>query len=171
MGTLDDLFDKQAAIGIGSVAAGAAGSQSPTLGAAISGGIPGMIGATVGKALSPASDEDATAAAVGELFDPEHEAELRKIKTQAMLSEFLSTDPVISTYEPDEVANVYNQVVQLAPRTAQQPAVMRGLLRKMLQQQDALEPFEAGQLAEVEERLKKLEEPQQRLVTPTPGEA
>lgn len=168
MGMLDDLFEKKA--GVAGVAAGAAGTRTPLLGAALVGGIPGAVGATAGRVLAPQpTDEEATAEAVGEIFDPEHEAELRKIRTQAMLSEFMSTDPVISTYDPDEVATAYNQVVQLAPRTAQQPAVMRGLLRKMLQQQDALEPFEAGQLAEVEERLKKIEEPHQRYVTPMPG--
>ena len=168
MKLLDDIFEKKA--GLAGLAAGVASAKDPIIGAGLSSGITGVVGATLGKAFAPATEADVEAEAVGEIFDPAHEAELRKIRTQAMLSEFISTDPVISTYDPEEVAAAYNQVVQLAPRTAQQPAVMRGLLRKMLQQQDALEPFEAGQLAEVEERLKKIEEPQQRFVTPLPGE-
>jgi len=85
------------------------------------------------------------------------------------MSDFMSNDPVISTYDPDEVTGAYNQIVQMAPRSAQQPAVMRGLLRKMLQQQDAMEPFEAEQVAKIEKTFKDLAEPQQRLMTP-PGE-
>ena len=168
MKLLDDIFEKRA--GFAGIAAGAAAAKSPVLGAGLAGGLTGAIGASIGKAFTPSSEEDVKAEAIGELFDPEHEAELVKIRTQAMLSEFLSMDPVISTYEPNEVATAYNQIVQLTPRAAQQPAIMRGLLRKMLQQQDALEPFEAGQLAEVEERLKRIEEPAQRFMTPTPVE-
>ncbi len=165
---LDDIFEKKA--GIVGLAAGAAATKAPVVGAGLAGGLTGMVGATLGRVLAPTSEADIEAEAIGEMFDPEHEAELTKIRTQAMLSEFISMDPVISTYEPDEVANAYNQVVQLAPRTARQPAVMRGLLRKMLQQQDAMEPFEAGQIAEVEERLKRIAEPQQQVLTPLPGD-
>lgn len=96
--------------------------------------------------------------ALDEMFDPAHEAELQKIKIQAMLSEFMSTDPVISTYDQDDVLTAYNQIVQIAPRTARQPAVMRGLLRKMLQQQDALEPFEAKELVEIEKGIRDVQQ-------------
>lgn len=96
--------------------------------------------------------------ALDELFDPAHEAELQKIKIQAMLSEFLTADPVISTYDQDDVLAAYNQIVQIAPRAARQPAVMRGLLRKMLQQQDALEPFEAKELVEIEKGIRDVQQ-------------
>lgn len=96
---------------------------------------------------------------IGELLDPEHEAEMQRIKMQAMLTEFMADDPVISTYDPDQVIEAFNQVAQMTPRAAIQPAVMRGQLRKMLQQQDAMEPFEAGQLIDVEKGLKEVAEP------------
>jgi hypothetical protein len=86
-----------------------------------------------------------------------------------MLSDFMSADPVISTYAPDEVLDIYNQVSQMTPRAAQQPAVMRGLLRKMLQQQDAMEPFEAEQIIGVEKGLKSVAEPQKPPIAPVPG--
>jgi len=47
----------------------------------------------------------------------------------------------------------------MTPRASIQPAIMRGQLRKMLQQQDAMEPFEAGQLLDVEKGLKDVAEP------------
>lgn len=113
----------------------------------------------VAKAFKPASDEAIKLETLGEMFDPAHEQEMASIRTRAMLSEFMSVDPIISTYDPDEVSTAYNQVVQLAPRAAQQPAIMRGLLRKLLQQQDALETFDADQITQIESRLKTLNTP------------
>jgi len=107
--------------------------------------------------------------AISDILDPEHEAEMSKIRIQAMLSDFMSSDPVISTYDMDQVLDVYNQVAQMTPRAVQQPAVMRGLLRKMLQQQDAMEPFEAEQMLKVETGLKNIAEPATPPIAPVPG--
>lgn len=172
---LDDLFEKRAldpvvsaAIGAGTTAAatGRGGTSGGVLGALTGPTIGGMVGSGLGEAISPDSDASIRAEAVSDLFDPEHEAELTSIKTQAMMSDFMSNDPVIATYDPDEVTDAYNQIVQMAPRAAQQPAVMRGLLRKMLQQQDALEPFEADQVAKIEKTMKDIAEPPSRLAAP-----
>ena len=116
--------------------------------------------------FAPPSEMKIRMETLGEMFDPAHEQEMARIKTQAMLTEFMADDPVISTYDPEEVSSAYNQIAQLAPRTSAQPAVMRGLLRKLLQQQDALETFDADQITQVEERLKKINEPPQRLLAP-----
>jgi hypothetical protein len=121
------------------------------------------------KLFEPPSPEKIRLETLGEMFDPVHEQEMARIKTQAMLTNFMADDPIISTYDPEEVSNAYNQIAQLAPRTAAQPAVMRGLIRKLLQQQDALETFDADQITQVEERLKKISEPPQRLVAPYRG--
>ena len=163
MKPLDDLFTKNAEDSIfgstsPSVSSGAVGGMvgafaGPTVG--------GFVGSQIGDASKPSSDDKLRNEAVSELFDPSHEAELTRIRTQAMMSDFMSNDPVIATYDPEEVTDAYNQIVQLAPRAAQQPAVMRGLIRKMLQQQDALEPFEADQVAKIEQTIKGLAEPTQ----------
>lgn len=96
---------------------------------------------------------------IDDLLDPSHEAEMQRIRMQAMLTEFLADDPVISTYDTDQVIEAFNQIAQMTPRASIQPAIMRGQLRKMLQQQDAMEPFEAGQLLDVEQGLKNVAEP------------
>jgi hypothetical protein len=155
MKPLDSMFEKTAQ------------DESPSLFGQLTTGLESNIGAT----FAQPKKEDIQLETLGEMFSPAHEHEMAGIRTQAMLSEFLSTDPVISTYDPDEVASAYNQVVQLAPRTAQQPAVMRGLLRKLLQQQDALEAFDADQLTQIEARLKQIHEPAQSLMTPYRGAA
>jgi hypothetical protein len=94
-----------------------------------------------------------------EVIDPKHEGEMARIRARAMLNDFTSNDPVISTYGESEIADAFNQVAQLVPRASQEPAVMRGMLRKMLQQQDAMEPFEAEQLTSIETGLQRRDMP------------
>jgi hypothetical protein len=164
MKLLDDLFmDKPAGMGMPETGRPQPKEKKTYAPEALGGLVGGPVGAVaagqIKKIFKPKTDEQIEQEALTELMDPEHEAELVKIKTQAMLSEFAATDPVISTYDTQELVDAYNQVVQLTPRAARQPAVMRGLLRRFLQQQDALEPHEAGQLADVETKLKKLQEP------------
>lgn len=135
---LDDLFEKQA------------------LGGAAIGGVAALARRALPKEETKA---EAEAKMMQEYFDPMHDAELNRIRMQAMITDFLANDPVISTYDPDDVLDAFNQVSQLVPRASIQPAVMRGQLRKLLQQQDAMEPFEANQLVEVEKGLKTVQEP------------
>jgi hypothetical protein len=91
---------------------------------------------------------------LADVYDPTHEAKMDSIKSKAMLNDFLSNDPILSSYEPEAVTNVYNQVASLSPSAARQPALMRGLLRKAIQQGGVIEPFEVHQLTQVEETLK-----------------
>lgn len=165
---LDDMFEKEAVSdaptspfkpaygggGLGELVSHGLtrGVAGPTAGA--------MLGPQLDKVLSPRSDEKIEREALQEVFDPSHEAEMQKIKTQAMLTEFMSTDPIISTFEPEEISSAYNHISQLAPRAALQPSLMRGLLRKMLQQQDTMEAFDVEQLTKIEQNLKKLETPE-----------
>lgn len=92
--------------------------------------------------------------ALADVYDPVHEARMESIKSKAMLNDFLSNDPILSSYEPESVTNVYNQVASMAPNAARQPALMRGLLRKAIQQGGVIEPFEIQQLAQLEKAFK-----------------
>ena len=92
--------------------------------------------------------------AEADVMDPQHEAELNSIGVQAMLNDFLSNDPIIGSYDSGKVIAAYNELSQLAPAMAQQPAVMRGMLRKTLQQEGVVEPFEAQQMADLERKSK-----------------
>jgi hypothetical protein len=83
---------------------------------------------------------------------PEHEQQLRDIKTRAMLEEMLTHDPVLSGHHRDEVLNAFNEVSQLAPRSSQQPLLMNALLRKRLQQ-GSLDPFDLGDAVKTEQGL------------------
>ena len=147
MGLLDDMFEKEA-------------SLFPAFGGPV---LPAVVAAAgldqLRRAPQTPTSTQIETDAVRSMMDPAHDAEMHRITMQAMLAEFLANDPVISTYDPEQVIEAFNQVSQLTPRASVQPAVMRGQLRKMLQQQDAMEPFEAKQLVDIESGLKGLSEP------------
>jgi hypothetical protein len=139
---LDDLFEKDA-IDLKTLAPAA------------------LVSSAVGKAMPKAeTPAEAERAMIDEYFDPVHDAEMRRIRMQAMLNDFLANDPIIADHPMEDVIEAFNQIAQLVPRASTQPAVMRGQLRKILQQQTAMEPFEANQLVEVEKGLKTVQEPE-----------
>lgn len=124
------------------------------------------------RALSdvPKSKEDQIKDRWLELEDPDHENELRKIRTRAMINSMM-TDPEdpISGHDPERVLSAYNEIAQLMPRAAEQPAVMRPLLRRQLA--GHVEPFEASQMLDIEKGLResKSQTPNTRLLQDTPG--
>lgn len=95
---------------------------------------------------------------IEELDSPEHLNELRKIKAQTVLTQLMS-DPEnpLSGYDPEEVLSAYNEMVQLSPRLADQPAAIGPLLNKRLV--GNTEPFEIGETLKLEEGLKKTQAP------------
>lgn len=112
-------------------------------------------------ALSDAPTSDARRKTLGELGDPKHEAEMRKIRAQALLAEMMDDD-VIGGYEPEKVMNAYNEISQLSPRGAMQPIIARSLLRRHLQ--GTMEPFEAKEITDIEKGVSQVEAPAQSLI-------
>ena len=100
---------------------------------------------------------------IAELDDPSHLAELRKIRAQTALTQMMS-DPEspISEYDPAEVMQAYNEIVQLSPRLADQPSALAPLLNRKLV--GNAEPFEVGEQLKMEESLAKTQ------ATPSIGE-
>lgn len=91
---------------------------------------------------------------VSEVFSPQHENELRKIRMQAALAELLTTDEVLKGASPEELEAAYNELADLAPEIASQPGAIRPFLRRRLQ--GALEPFEVKELLDAEQRARAL---------------
>lgn len=85
---------------------------------------------------------------------PNHELKLRNIQLRTTLQELMATDPVIKAHDPQTVVNVFNELSQLAPRISSQPAMLRSVLRKQLEQQH-MEPFELGELTKIEQSLSR----------------
>ena len=72
-------------------------------------------------------------------MDPTHENALKTIRAKSVLHDMVLNDPVISGYDPQDVAMAFNEIAELAPSLVDTPGMIRPLLRKRL---------EAGQLAD-----------------------
>lgn len=95
---------------------------------------------------------------IDELDSPEHLNELRKIKAQTVLTQLMS-DPEnpLSGHDPEDVLAAYNEMVQLSPRLADQPAAIGPLLNKRMV--GNTEPFEVGETLKLEKGLKDTQSP------------
>jgi hypothetical protein len=123
----------------------------------ILGGVAGGFGMGAAKNLGESVAESGSSALESEiqnLDSPDHLNELRKIRAQTALTQMMS-DPEnpVSEYEPDQVLNAYNELVQLSPRLADQPSALGPLLRKRLM--GNTEPFEIGEAIKLEEGLRR----------------
>lgn len=132
----------------------AASILGPLFGTAVGSNIGRQLGE---KIVQPQAKLEASY--VRKLTDPQHEAELRNINVQSMLSDLMANDDHISGYDPAEILNHFNELSQIAPRASEQPAVVRAFLRKRLQQ-GAMDPYETDMLAKMENTFKKNMEPQ-----------
>jgi len=82
------------------------------------------------------------------LFKPEVRDTMRMAQTKAILTHLMSSDPVISGYDPDEVAQAYNAIATIAPLASTNEPLMTDLLRRKLQG-EVLAPHELKQIAEI----------------------
>jgi len=123
------------------------------LGAAIGGGA-----GRIAQAFKPESKEELIQDRLKELGSTEHEQNLRAIQAQTMLQDLMMNDPIISGYDPEQVMNAYNQISQFAPRAANKRLMAQALLRKYLEQGQALDPFDMGQLMDIEKQLTNVSE-------------
>ena len=98
-------------------------------------------------------DEDKLVASMkSQLESPEHEAELRGIQTQALLHDLVHQDPVLKSYDPQDLVESYNYLAQLAPRAAGSRPLMQSLLRRHMAQ-GQIEPHEISQLVDIDSQL------------------
>ena len=89
-------------------------------------------------------DEDLVDDYQSALSDPQHQAELRSLETQATLADLMRNDEVVAAHSPEEVAAAYNEISSLTPALAGQTASLRPLLRRQLSA-DGLEAFDVEQ--------------------------
>lgn len=125
-------------------------------------GIAGEMDADAGKTNDPTKQKQK---AFMRMSDAEHENKLQQIKSRGVLNDLILNDPVISGYDPHEVASAYNQIAEIAPNFTGSSAAMQALLRKRLEA-GQLADFDIKQLIEMEkiraESLKSNLEAQQK---------
>lgn len=104
--------------------------------------IGGLLGAKSLADLSPVQKKDPNKILreqYNQLTDPSHENALKTIRAKSILHDMVLNDPVISGYDPQDVAMAFNEIAELAPSLVDAPGMIRPLLRKRL---------ESGQLAD-----------------------
>jgi len=72
------------------------------------------------------------------------------IRRQAILSDLMNNDEIISKQNPQDVASAYNTLLSLSPSTTLQREVVRSVLRNSTANQ-ATDPFTANQIAMLEQ--------------------
>jgi hypothetical protein len=122
--------------------------------AGVLGGVSSGLGRGILGASAPASSSEMATGMVGSLEDASHLDELRKIEAKTIANDLMARDEDISGYDPDQVAEAYNEVVKISPGLATQPAVLRPVLRRRLAQ-GVLEPFEVQQLVDMEKNRRQ----------------
>lgn len=140
------------------------GEEPSSIKQSVAGGMASMLlGATAAQTLGLGGGGGGGAAppapgrggGYNKLTDPSHEARLRNIRAQAMLQDLIANDPTISQHDPTETLQAYNDIVAMAPRTADQNMLMQPLLRKRLTQ-GSLDPFELDQLLGMEQKQRNI---------------
>jgi hypothetical protein len=110
---------------------------------------------SIARGIAPPDKDKLVQKQMQAIGSPEHEQKMQDISTQSMLHDLLANDEVVSGYDPFEVTNAYNNLSQIAPRTAQHPLAVQAMLRKQLSQ-GSLDPFEVEQAIKMEGQLSKL---------------
>ena len=95
---------------------------------------------------------------VQKALDPSHDTQMRAIRTQALLNDLISNDPVISAYPREHVLEAFNELAATTPRLAEELSTLRGTLAQRLEMGRS-SPFEADQAIKTETGLKKIHEP------------
>jgi len=125
-------------------------------------GLTNELGANEERSTDPIKQKQK---AFAQMSDAEHENKLQQIKSRGVLNDLILNDPVISGYDPYEVASAYNQIAEIAPNFTGSGAAMQALLRKRLEA-GQLADFDIKQLIEMEkiraESLKSNLEAQQK---------
>jgi len=93
------------------------------------------------------------------MSDPAHEARLAAIGQYYALNDLMTNDPVISAVEPQAVLDAFNKLSDVAPMVARDPVMLRGILRRYVQQPD-IDPFEMKSLVDLDSAVRSREAPE-----------
>jgi hypothetical protein len=112
---------------------------------------------SMARGMKPPDRESLIGKQLAAISSPEHEQTLRDIQTQSMLQGLLTQDDIVGGHDPFAVTDAYNNLSELAPRTAMHPMAVQAILRKQLSQ-GSTDPFEVEQILKTEKGLKDVQE-------------
>jgi hypothetical protein len=82
-------------------------------------------------------------------------SDLRAFTQSSVLSDLIANDDIISSADPDEVAEAFSNLSRLSPEAASNKAVARSVLRSVLAGDNAMDPFTADQIVSLQEKVMK----------------
>lgn len=132
------------------------------------GGAAHALGTQVFNRVLPKDIDKARADTFMDLTSPQHEAKLRNVRAQAVLHDIMANDEYLSGEHPEKVVKMYNEITKLSPRAADQPMLMRSLLRRYMQQ-PSVEPHDIDQQLGIENKIKDRDQPQSEFNLPPGG--
>lgn len=80
------------------------------------------------------------------LNNPSHQAELKRIQAETLLNRLINSDDVIGSYDPDQIADAFEEISTSAPAIATNSTLLRAHLRRQLQ--GNMTPFEANDMVQ-----------------------
>lgn len=126
----------------------------PFVNAAVFGGMSNIGRNITDGILGDPDDESLVLKQVAKIDSPDHKRQIQEIRRQVMLDDMFNNDPVISSFEPEEIANAYNRIASLGPSVASNPLLMESQLRRYLSQ-GQLDPFEGRAIVDTETAIRK----------------
>ena len=82
-------------------------------------------------------------------------AEYKALRASATLHDIIQNDEVLKSADPDLVAKTFNDLIGINPLAADQPLLLRNILRKTVIQNGVIEPYELSQLADISKKLQE----------------
>ena len=74
-------------------------------------------------------------------------------KQKAILKDLLETDEMLMEADPQQVADIFNTMVDVAPKMTKYKDAVRSFLRQGIAHEGGLDPVTIGELAKAEARL------------------
>jgi hypothetical protein len=101
--------------------------------------------------------------ALSKINDPKYVNEIRRIRAQHMLTDWLTNDEVIKNFGStpegrEKVIAAYNDLSSVSPDAAENPVLAKAFVRRMVQV-DAVDPYEVGQIANIGTALREADAP------------
>ena len=78
---------------------------------------------------------------------------VRKPAQQALLKDLMANDEMLRDADPEHVANLFNTMVDVAPRMTKYKDAVKSFLRQGIAHEGGLDPVTIGELAKAEARL------------------
>ena len=94
---------------------------------------------------------------------------LRNQQREVLMQDLFINDPFISEADPQTVAALYQQIMQVAPEVSLNKEVVRGVLRQGLHNVTAVSPFDAQAWADLEKTIREVQGTLPTRNQPKPG--